>query len=517
MQGSSYAPLQFLRSPWNRDVYTAIDNQIDGRTVLVLYLGAASTLPAELQKYNIGCVLIHKDEKQIYLNTGNDVTPTWESFGPGTSALPTPFVAGQYLTNDGVDAFWSLIDLATGVTGLLDSDHIDLSDLANNSDFIDYLVANSYFTSQLANDSNFLTNLITNLNSSGLLTVAVDGITVTGDGTPGNPLVAPGNGALPLDVQLNGVSVENPVDTINFIAPSGTVTTPSAGVVDVDLSSIISTGTGIITNGKEVKVPLNKLTASSVLLFGDFVIIDGVSYTKDTITGSIIPSGISLSGNSFSISEDGLTLYSCVATGGVNTSTSVTLYTYDINLTLTQTSTYSVGSGVTSRGSFSVYSVTQQCPFFVKNGHLVTLGYGIAAGVSSDAYATDFVISGSSLITPTDTNIKVYQNSGGVTYYWNYATVYNSDVYIQNATFGVIGTTIDKYTYSGTTLSGVIDTHTFPFPTAVFAGTTLGGFRMINSTTIGEWVNSTITENTWSGIVNVATNYFSAFYSEYTF
>ena len=192
MQGSSYAPLQFLRSPWNRDVYTAIDNQVDGRTTLVLYLGAASSLPSELQKYNVGCILIHKDEKQIYLNIGSDTTPTWSSFGPGTNTLPTPFLSGYVLTNDGVDAFWSLVDLATMVTGLLDSDHIDLSDLANNSDFIDYLIANSYFTSSLAGDTNFLTNLITNLNTSGTLTVVTDGVTITGDGTSGNPLTAVG-------------------------------------------------------------------------------------------------------------------------------------------------------------------------------------------------------------------------------------------------------------------------------------------------------------------------------------
>jgi len=47
-----------------------------------------------------------------------------------------------------------------------------------------------------------------------------------------------------LDVQLNGVSVENPVNKMNFIAPSGTVTTPSAGVVDIDLTSLIGSGTG---------------------------------------------------------------------------------------------------------------------------------------------------------------------------------------------------------------------------------------------------------------------------------
>src|SRR5690606_32214769 len=61
-----------------------------------------------------------------------------------------------------------------------------------NSDFIDYLIANSYFTSSLAGDTNFLTNLITNINTSGTLAVVTDGVTITGDGTTGNPLTATG-------------------------------------------------------------------------------------------------------------------------------------------------------------------------------------------------------------------------------------------------------------------------------------------------------------------------------------
>lgn len=267
MQGSSYAPLQFLRSPWNRDVYTAIDNQVDGRTVLVLYLGAASTLPSELQKYNIGCILIHKDEKQIYLNTGNETTPTWQSFGPGTNTLPTPFVAGQYLTNDGVDAFWSLIDLATGVDGLLDSDHIDLSDLANNSDFIDYLIGNSYFTSSLANDSNFLTNLITNLNSAGTLAVVTDGVTITGDGTSGNPLTATG-GSDNYTVKATATDTTPSYldDKINIhssdssVSVTKTITNPAGNeVVDYDLSA---TGSVSIQNVNIFDDFVSKIEAS---------------------------------------------------------------------------------------------------------------------------------------------------------------------------------------------------------------------------------------------------------------
>lgn len=81
-------------------------------------------------------------------------------------------------------------------------------DIANSTNFVDTLVANNYFTTELAGDTNFITELQT-------------------------------AGISSLDVQENGVSVETPVETINFVAPAGTVTTPSAGVVDVDLSSLI--------------------------------------------------------------------------------------------------------------------------------------------------------------------------------------------------------------------------------------------------------------------------------------
>lgn len=104
-------------------------------------------------------------------------------------------------------------------------------DIANSNNFVDTLVANNYFTTELAGDTNFITNLQT----SGI------GSTV--------------------DVQENGVSVENPVDTINFIAPSGTVTTPSAGVVDIDLTSLIGGGTG--SGGTKLAIDTTETSATS--------------------------------------------------------------------------------------------------------------------------------------------------------------------------------------------------------------------------------------------------------------
>lgn len=286
----------------------------------------------------------------------------------------------------------------------------------------------------------------------------------------------------------------------------------------------VNGGTGIFGQGQELKIALNQKTATSALKFGNFVIIEGSAYTTDALTGAIISAGISLSGGSYSISEDGLTLYGCAASGGINTSASVTLYTYDINLTLTQTSSWSVGSATTSRGSaIGGSTATQPCPFFVQGGHLVTLGFGVAAGGAfSDAFATDFVISGSSLTSPTDTNVRIYQNSGGQTAYWNYATVYNGEVYIQGAGYvpgfppTSINASVDKYTYATLVLSSVIDSHSFPFPIATTGATSVGGFIPMG-TTIGEWTNSTITESTYNGVSSVVTYYFSIIYNTYTF
>ena len=81
--------------------------------------------------------------------------------------------------------------------------------IANGTNFVDELVSNNYF--------------ITNLQTAGI--------------------------GSSMDCSRNGVSVEDPVDTINIIAPSGTVTTPSAGVVNIDLTSLMG--------GRRVEEELN--------------------------------------------------------------------------------------------------------------------------------------------------------------------------------------------------------------------------------------------------------------------
>ena len=191
---SSFAPVQFLRSDWNQDVWTAVDNEIDTRTNLIVYFGIAGSLPADKNKYAVNCIMMHQADKQLYANVGTTDIPNWQPFGPGTG-VPTPLVPGQYLTNDGTNVFWALVNLATGVTGILDISHIDMTQIEA------YLLADNTWLSNLANNSAFITALTSNstfLSSlTGLVAVSTDG-TLTGDGTSGSPLHVVASGASPL-------------------------------------------------------------------------------------------------------------------------------------------------------------------------------------------------------------------------------------------------------------------------------------------------------------------------------
>jgi hypothetical protein len=62
-----------------------------------------------------------------------------------------------------------------------------------------------------------------------VIQIAVDGVTITGDGTPGNPLV--GASSFALEILDNGVSVDANVDEINF--KDSIVTQTAPGKVDV--------------------------------------------------------------------------------------------------------------------------------------------------------------------------------------------------------------------------------------------------------------------------------------------
>jgi hypothetical protein len=123
------------------------------------------------------------------------------------STQVTGLLTATYIDESTLDLanIGGLLDLSTQVTGVLSSTNIDITnlestlDLANIAGLLDLTtqvtgllpVANIDVVA-LAGDATFLLNLIPNLNDN--ITVAVDGVTITGDGTSGNPLVAVGGG-----------------------------------------------------------------------------------------------------------------------------------------------------------------------------------------------------------------------------------------------------------------------------------------------------------------------------------
>jgi hypothetical protein len=69
-----------------------------------------------------------------------------------------------------------------------------------------------------------------------LTEVAVDGITITGDGTPANPLVAVGGGGgTPLITKEEGTNVSTNTTTLNFTGAGVTASLTSPGVVEVNV------------------------------------------------------------------------------------------------------------------------------------------------------------------------------------------------------------------------------------------------------------------------------------------
>lgn len=264
---NSFAPVQLLRTDWNPDIWTAFDNGTDQRTQFAITTNP-SVLPADKEKYAIGCILIQQATASILLNVGTTDVPNWQPFGPGTNSLPT-FVAGQYLTNDGSMAFWSLIDLATGVMGILDISHINMTQieaylLADNT-WLTALATNTTFDTALANSTTFINQILANtaftnalasyFSTNGLIAVVTDS-TLTGNGTTSSPLHVVGGGV--------GNSA-GPFGIYNFQTESNSAINPSLAQViyDPGSQSIYTLGQ-IGINGTNESLVISRLQQDSV-------------------------------------------------------------------------------------------------------------------------------------------------------------------------------------------------------------------------------------------------------------
>jgi len=168
------------------------------------------------------------------------------------------------------------INLATQVTGLLSSTNIDITDLESNlnlSNIAGSIDLSTQVTGTLgvanidvvgiANDATFLATLIPNLDEN--VKVAVDGVTVTGDGTTANPLVAVVSSdnftVKATSADTTPSYLDNKINihsTDGSVTVTKTITNPAGNeVVDYDLS--VPSNTGGIVN-----------TRTAISIFQDF-------------------------------------------------------------------------------------------------------------------------------------------------------------------------------------------------------------------------------------------------------
>jgi hypothetical protein len=117
-----------------------------------------------------------------------------------------------------------------------------------------------------------------------LTEVAVDGVTITGNGTPADPLVAVGGGGGAISVEEEGVEVTPIATTLNFTGAGVTASLTSPGVVEVNVPG----GSGAVGTLQEV-TDLGNSTTNDI----DFIANAGLSFDN----GAFFRKGTTDAGN----------------------------------------------------------------------------------------------------------------------------------------------------------------------------------------------------------------------------
>lgn len=283
-----------------------------------------------------------------------------------------------------------------------------------------------------------------------------------------------------------------------------------------------SNNSGIFSNGTEIYTGMSGYSGSQynrIVIFGDYIISAyrdasnqyvTTTQKKDINTGAfnVVPnivtwsniSGFGTPGRSLGVSSDKTKLYTVEVTG-ISGGTWVTeLKEYDLNLNLVQTYT----SSATIPGFMHT---KESIPFFVQGNKLVVCAEFSTSTIGTFHW-TEWTISGTSLISPTVTNLALSTTSDEF-----YAHNDGINIYIQTGA-SLNPNYISKYTYSSTVFTPVgtafVDTsiykHNFPNISYMYQG-----FNVVSPTIIGIYSSANMVGNSGNNQI------YKCQYLEYTF
>lgn len=258
-----------------------------------------------------------------------------------------------------------------------------------------------------------------------LTEVAVDGVTITGNGTPADPLVAiGGGGGTPLRTQDEGVNVSTNTTTLNFTGAGVTASLTSPGVVEVNVpgggggGGVTSvTGTAPIASSggatPDISITQADATTDGYLSSADWATFDG---KQDQLTAG---TGISITGVTIDNTAPDQ-IVSLTAGTGISTSGTYPNFTID-NTSPDQIVSITGGTDI---------SVTGTYPNFTIDNTADLTGYVPYTGATQDVDLGTHKITTDAIefsLTPTNSpgagQIAYVGNTGALAYNMNGSAV----------------------------------------------------------------------------------------------
>lgn len=361
-------------------------------------------------------------------------------FGSATNTLSTlakNTTATRYLSNTGTtnNPAWSQVNLTNGVTGLLPSANINITDLTSNTTFLSDIANSATFISDLTSNVTFQGDIVTIINNAGssltidLATQVGTSILPLANGGTGADLTAPGadtlmgydntDGSVEFFTIGSGLNYDHSTHTLSsqggtingagqsflfdeFVGGSTTVTTATSATLlmgDLGWTTQINSGSGnfvntqsgtsdhpgnveILYNGTNLSVNALKLTGGFGALNTPSTIIEGSMFFSPSGTQAYLFYGLS---SNITNATDAISAATAkIAFIADITSGNWIGYTSDGTTQHTTSGVAFGGAGVYDRLNISIDGTGANATFTVNGTLLGTIA--IAAGATANAF-----------------------------------------------------------------------------------------------------------------------------------